>query len=61
MMTRTFKVLSLLLTYPTAELQEAVTDMAAALEAEGLLPARQRRALDGLFHDLASRDLYDLQ
>ncbi len=61
MMTRTFKVLSLLLTYPTVELQEAAPEMAAVLEAEGLLPARQRRALAGLFDDLASRDLYDLQ
>jgi len=60
-MARSFKVLSLLLTYPTAELQEAAPEMAGVLESEGLLPARQRSALAGLIEELATRDLYDLQ
>lgn len=61
MMARTFKVLSLLLTYPTAELQEAAPEMARVLDAEALLPVRQRRALDALLEELAGGDLFDLQ
>jgi len=60
-MIRTLKVLSVLLTYPTAELQAAAPEMRAALAEEGLLPAAHRRAVEGLIDDLAARDLYDAQ
>ena len=60
-MTRTFKALSALLTYPTADLQGAVAEISAALNAEALLSASVRRQLDLLLSDLAIGDLYDLQ
>lgn len=60
-MIRTFKALSLLLSYPTAELQQAAPDLAAAIAAEGLLPERRHPALYRLVDRLASDDLYDLQ
>jgi len=60
-MAKTFKALSLLLSYPSAELRQAVGEMRAAIEADGLVPAAVRRQLDGLLNDIASGDLYDLQ
>lgn len=60
-MTRTFKVLSALLSYPTAELQQVARDMKAVLEAEKLLPARVLRAVIALLDEIQTRDLYDLQ
>jgi nitrate reductase molybdenum cofactor assembly chaperone NarJ/NarW len=60
-MTRTFKALSVLLTYPAAELQQAMPDVAAAVEAEALLPATLRLQLDRLIGEIAAGDLYDLQ
>lgn len=60
-MTRTYKVLSALLCYPTAELKGAVGELRAALHEEALLPAPRLALLDRLLHELARRDLYDLQ
>ena len=60
-MTRTFKVLSALLSYPTAELQQAVPELRAVVAAEDVLPATVRRQLDTLIEELATHDLYDLQ
>ncbi len=60
-MTRTFKVLSLLLSYPDQALQMAVPELASALDDEALLPARERRAVGRLLDDLATADLYDAQ
>ena len=60
-MKRTLKVLSALLCYPTAELQAAVPEMRAALDAEGRLPQKRRDRLDRLLEEIATRDLYDLQ
>lgn len=60
-MARTFKALSALLAYPTAELQAAAVECREAIEREGLLPARVKRQLDVLIDELATRDLYDLQ
>lgn len=60
-MTRTFKVLSALLTYPTAELQGAIGDMQDAIGREGVLTGQARRALNPLFEEIARGDLYDLQ
>lgn len=60
-MDRTFKALSLLLTYPTTELQQAMPEIGGVLAAETRLTAAARRALRPLVQDLASRDIYDLQ
>ena len=60
-MKRTLKVLSALLTYPTAELQAAVPEIRVALDAEGRLPQKNRDRLDRLLHDIGAGDLYDLQ
>ena len=58
---RTLKVLSLLLAYPTAEIAAAAPAFAAALDEEGLVPARGREALRRLAAELGRRDLYDLE
>jgi len=58
---KTFKVLSLLLTYPTAELREAAGTFAAIMDSEALVPGRERRELAPLINELASGDLFDLQ
>ncbi len=60
-MTRTFKVLSALLSYPTAPLQEAMPELMQAIAAEALLPAAAERQLERLMAKLAVGDLYDLQ
>jgi len=60
-MSRTFKALSLLLTYPNAELKEAGRELASAIAAEGLVPAAERQALARLIEEIATGDLYDLQ
>ena len=60
-MRRTLKVLSALLSYPTAELQAAVPEMRAALEREGRLPRHNRDRLERILEDIATGDLYDLQ
>ena len=60
-MTRTFKVLSALLSYPTAQLQEAMPELTAAVGQEALLDAAVRRQLERLMNEIASGDLYDLQ
>ena len=59
-MMRTFKVLSALLMYPSEALVAAAPEFAAVIEAEGLVPEAQRRALDGLSEDIATTDVYDL-
>ena len=61
LMTQTLKVLSALLSYPTAELQAAVPEMRAALDAEARLPPKNRDRLERMLEELASGDLYDLQ
>jgi nitrate reductase delta subunit len=60
-MRKTLKVLSALLSYPTAELQAAVPEMRAALDAEKRLPRHNRDRLERLLEELATGDLYDLQ
>ena len=59
-MSRTLKALSALLTYPTAELQQATGEIGAALEADRLVPPRIRADLRKLVDELAG-DLYDMQ
>jgi nitrate reductase delta subunit len=60
-MAKTFKVLSALLAYPTAELQQATGELCTVIKTEALVPAAIRRQLDALLTDIASGDLYDLQ
>ena len=60
-MAKTFKALSVLLSYPSAELQQAVGELRTVIETESLVPVAVRRQLDGLLSDIASGDLYDLQ
>jgi nitrate reductase delta subunit len=60
-MAKTFKALSALLTYPTAELQQAAPEIRRVIEAEGLVSGRDRTALAALIDEIGSRDLYDLQ
>jgi len=61
MTTQTLKVLSALLGYPTPELQAAMPELKAAIDAEALIPAAARRMLAPLLGELESGDLYDLQ
>jgi nitrate reductase delta subunit len=61
MTTLTFRALSALLGYPTAELKNAVPELSAALDGEALIAAAIRRQLEALLTEFASRDLYDLQ
>ncbi len=60
-MVQTFKILSLLLTYPTQELKAGAGDLAAALDTEALLPKPQRDFLNRLIVEIETRDLYDLE
>ncbi len=60
-MTKTFKVLAALLTYPTAEIQEAVEDFLPALKEEGMVPASFQKRLQPLIAEYRERDLLDLQ
>ena len=60
-MKNTLKVLSALLTYPTAELQAAVPEMRSAIELEGSLPQKCRLELYRILEELATWDLYELQ
>ncbi|MEY1555808.1 nitrate reductase molybdenum cofactor assembly chaperone [Yoonia sp. R2331] len=60
-MDRTLKAFSLLLSYPTRELQLAMPEISAVLAADGRLTAAARRALRPLVEELAGRDIYDLE
>jgi nitrate reductase delta subunit len=59
--TRTYKALSALLTYPTAELQEAADEIDAVLHDEELIAEPLLRPLDRLVEEIRSGELYDLQ
>lgn len=58
---RTLKAFSVLLGYPTAELQAALPAIGGALAAETRLTTADRRALRPLLARLAETDLYQLQ
>ncbi len=58
---KTFKVLSALLSYPTEALIEAAPACLAVLDAERLVPAASRGAVDILIEEIAAGDVYDLQ
>ncbi len=55
---RTFKALSLLLSYPSAEMQAAIPAIREVLAEEGIAPPG---ALDALLERVRTGDLYDLQ
>lgn len=57
----TLRVLSILLRYPEATVQEAAPDLAAALDAEGVLSPSQVGTLLPLIAELGETDLLDLQ
>lgn len=60
-MTKTFKILAAMLTYPTAEIQEAVDDFLPLLKEEALLPAAFVKRLNPIITEYRERDLLDLQ
>jgi nitrate reductase molybdenum cofactor assembly chaperone NarJ/NarW len=57
----TYRALSALLTYPSADLKEAAPTIRAVIRAEGLVSSAHADALDVLLDDLATGDLFDLQ
>lgn len=60
-MDRTLKALSLILSYPTDELQAAMPEIGGVLAADSRLTAAARRALRPLIAALGQDDIYDLQ
>lgn len=58
---RTFKVLSALLSYPSADMVAALHELRVALAMEGLMPAPGRRLLEPLYDSLAGTELTELQ
>ena len=60
-MTKTLKVLSELLAYPSEDLQSASAELRAILSEEGLVSGETLGSLFGLIDEIASGDIYDLQ
>ena len=60
-MDRSLKSFSLLLSYPTRELQHAMSEIGGVLASDTRLTAAARRALRPLVEGLAGRDIYDLE
>jgi nitrate reductase delta subunit len=60
-MSKSFKALSALLIYPSAELQQACGDIGEAIDAGRTVPTAVRKQLRMLLTELATGDLYDLQ
>ncbi|MGA8748350.1 MAG: nitrate reductase molybdenum cofactor assembly chaperone [Pseudolabrys sp.] len=60
-MIKTLKALSVLLTYPTIELQHAASEIGEAIDAGQMIPARVRNQMRTLLTEIATGDLYDLQ
>lgn len=58
---RPLKALSLILSYPTLELQAAIPEIGGILASDSRLTAATRRALRPLVEELGGRDIYDLQ
>ncbi len=58
---RTLRVLSALLSYPTAELIAAADEFRETIDREAVVPAAQRAALHRVIDGLSAGDLYDLQ
>lgn len=60
-MDRTFKAISLILSYPTVELQAAMPEITAVLMSDTRLTTVCRRGLAPLLDRLAEADIFDLQ
>ena len=60
-MTRTFKALSAVLTYPSTELQQAIPEIRDVLEAESIVSADALEAIEPLLAEFETGDIYDLQ
>lgn len=60
-MDRTLKALSLILSYPTRDLQAAMPEIGGVLASDTRLTAAARRALRPLVEELGGRDIYDLE
>ena len=60
-MDRSFKALSLILSYPTPELQQAMPEISAVLLSDTRLTTAMRRSLSPLLTSLTDDDIYDLQ
>ena len=60
-MSKTFKALSALLSYPDEALQEAAPELRKVLDEDPLLPPERRSGLDALIEEIANDDLFDLQ
>lgn len=58
---KSFKALSALLNYPSAELVAAMPEIRAALTGEGLVPRSSLKALEPLLSSFETAELYDLQ
>jgi len=61
MLDRTLKALSLVLSYPSAELQDAMPEIRTVLAADSRLEPAIRLALQRLVTDLEQGDLFDVQ
>lgn len=60
-MSKTFKALSALLSYPEEALQKAAPELRKVLDEETLLPPERRDALNALIEEIATTDLLTLQ
>lgn len=60
-MSNALKIISILLSYPTAELQAVARELHAAISADPLTGPREKAWLDALVNDLTGRDLYDAE
>ena len=60
-MTKTFKVLSALLSYPAEDLQSAAHELRAALAEEGLVAEAPLASVRHLIEEIETGDLFDLQ
>ena len=60
-MDRTLKAFSLILSYPTRDLQRAMPEIGAVLASDTRLTAAARRALRPLVEEIGGRDIYELE
>jgi len=60
-MTRTFKALSAMLSYPSDDLKAVAGEIAAVLADEGVLSPAAQQAIRPLLADMQTLDLYELQ
>ena len=60
-MPNALKIISVLLSYPTADLLAAAPELHAAICGDPLTGPREKAWLDALVNDLAGRDLYDAE